>query len=89
RKAVLDVFASLVDKSTLNWEDHGAPARYLMLVTMREYGGTRHEASGEERATGERPRRYFASIADDPVFGPSAREVLDRLRLEEGNLRAA
>ncbi|KAA1428660.1 ATP-binding protein [Nocardioides antri] len=89
REAVLDVVASLVDKSILNREDHGASARYLMLDTLREYGGTRHAASGEERSTRERHRRYFASIADDPVFGPSAREVLDRLRLEQGNLRAA
>jgi len=89
RDAVLDVVASLVDKSILNREDRGASARYLMLDTLREYGRVRRAASGEDRSTRERHRAYFAGIADDPVFGPSAREVLDRLRLEHGNLRAA
>lgn len=89
REVVLDVVASLVDKSILNREDRGTSARYLMLDTLREYGRTRHAASGEERSTRERHREYFAGIADDPVFGPSARAVLDRLRVEHGNLRAA
>lgn len=89
RDAVLDVVASLVDKSIVNREDRGESARYLMLDTLREYGRTRHAAPGEEQATRERHRAYFASIAADPMFGPSAREVLDRLRMEHGNLRAA
>lgn len=89
REAVLDVVASLVDKSILNREDRGASVRYLMLDTLREYGRTRHAASGEDPSTRERHCQYYASLADDPVFGPSAREVLDRMRLEQGNLRAA
>ncbi len=78
-----------MDKSILNREDLGASVRYLMLDTLREYGRVGLAASGEEGSTRERHRQYFAGIADDPVFGSGAREVLDRLRLEHGNLRAA
>jgi predicted ATPase/DNA-binding NarL/FixJ family response regulator len=87
--AVLDVVASLVDKSILNREDRGASARYLMLDTLREYGRTRLAASSEGQSTRLRHRQYFESVAGERVFGLHAREVLDRLRAENGNLRAA
>ncbi|WP_165821175.1 ATP-binding protein [Nocardioides gansuensis] len=87
--AVLDLVASLVDKSILSREDRGASARYVMLDTLREYGHTRLVASGEGRSMHRRHRQYFESVARERVFGRHAREVLDRLRAEHGNLRAA
>jgi predicted ATPase/DNA-binding NarL/FixJ family response regulator len=89
RGAILDVVASLVDKSILNREDRGATARYLMLDTVREYGRNRLVASGEGLSTRRRHRQYFETIASERVFGPDLREILDRLRLENGNLRVA
>lgn len=89
RAAVLDVVASLVDKSILSREDRGGSARYLMLDTLREYGRARLVASNEGQSTRHRHREHFESIAREQVFGLHAREVLDRLRAEQGNLRAA
>jgi len=89
RGEVLDVVASLVDKSILNREDRGPSARYLMLDTLREYGRTRLDESSEGPSTRDRHRQYFECIARERVFGPDAVEILDRLRVEHGNLRAA
>ena len=47
REAILDVVASLVDKSVLLREDAGTQIRYRMLETIRQYGRERLETCGD------------------------------------------
>jgi DNA-binding CsgD family transcriptional regulator len=89
RERVMDVVASLVDKSILTRHASGSSVRYLMLDTLREYGFAMLAASGKERAIRGRHRDHFDGLATRRLFGPQAREQLDRLRVEHANLRAA
>ena len=43
---VLDVVASLVDRSVLGREEYGSHVRYRMLETIRQYGQEKLEATG-------------------------------------------
>lgn len=85
---VLDLLASLVDKSLLN-ENNG---RYRMLETIREYGQERLADRGELTALRDAHARYFAAFvetADPHLRRPEQLEWIARLDAERDNILAA
>jgi len=89
---VLDVVASLVDKSVLLREEHGPLVRYRMLETIRQYGQERLAEAGEEELLRRGHRDWYERLVERfeaEWLGPDQAGWLTRLRLEHGNLRAA
>ena len=92
RDDVIDMLASLVEKSLVTMEQHDGRARYRMLETIREYAAEKLAEAGGARAAAARHCQYFFALskqARDGMQGPAQREWLDRLDLELDNLRAA
>ncbi|MCW6007071.1 AAA family ATPase, partial [Micromonospora sp. CPCC 205371] len=88
---ILDLIASLVDKSVLIRAGNGT-ARYHMLDVTREYGALKLLAAGEQEAVASRHCRWFADLAahaDRNWVSPQQVTVMRRLRHERANLRAA
>ncbi|MET8763611.1 LuxR C-terminal-related transcriptional regulator [Lentzea sp. NPDC004782] len=90
---VIDLIAGLMDKSILVRDEpsNGAPVRYRMLETVRQYGKGKRQA-GEDGMLRRRHRDYFLSLAEHDAarwFGPNQREITDRTRREHANLRVA
>jgi non-specific serine/threonine protein kinase len=91
REHVLDALVGLVDRSLVSMDTAGRP-RYQLLETVRHYGGERLRDSGEEAWVRSRHVEWCVQLAcsvRSEWWGPRQREVLDRLRAEEGNVRAA
>jgi predicted ATPase/Tfp pilus assembly protein PilF len=90
---VLDVVASLVDKSLLQpTQQADGEARFEMLETIREYGLERLEASGETEQLRRRHADYYLALAAEAapeLFGAREPEWLERLEAEHDNVRAA
>ena len=89
---VLDVVASLVDRSVLGREEYGSHARYRMLETIRQYGQEKLEKRGEVDTWRRRHRDWYAELAaraEGDWIGPRQLEWAARLRREQSNLRAA
>jgi non-specific serine/threonine protein kinase len=95
--AVLEGLEALCDQSLLVRADgpaghEGTGPRYGMLETVREFAGEQLEASGEADAVRATHAAFFADRAEQEAAGVlSADQVaaLDRLRADDGNLRAA
>ncbi|HEX8918009.1 MAG TPA: tetratricopeptide repeat protein [Chloroflexota bacterium] len=89
---LLDVIASLVDKSLLRQEGQESP-RLAMLDTLREYAAERLEAGGEVDEIRHRFASYFMTLAEDAedamLRGVQLPAWLDRLDREHDNLREA
>jgi non-specific serine/threonine protein kinase len=90
---VLDLLASLVDKSLLYRVERadGAP-RFAMLETIRAYGLEQLAAAGEAEATQGRMAEWLAdlmSAAFAEGFGPAHRSWQDLAAAEHDNARAA
>ncbi len=94
---VLDVIASLADKSLLHRTDRhlgdpGAEPRFAMLETIREYGLERLEADGETEPAREAHAAYFLRLveeAEQGMAGPQQADLLELLEHEHDNLRTA
>jgi ATP/maltotriose-dependent transcriptional regulator MalT len=90
---VLDGIASLIDKSLLRQSESAVEEqRFLMLVTIREYGLEVLEASGEEQLTRQAHAQYYLVLAEgaEPhLQGPEQVVWFDRLEQELDNLRAS
>lgn len=95
---VLDVLASLVDKSLAVWEASAADTRqseegrYRLLETVRQYASERLAQSAETTATRRRHRDFFlhlAETAEANTAGPEAPRWLARLDHDHDNLRGA
>ncbi|MEZ4562251.1 MAG: helix-turn-helix domain-containing protein [Thermomicrobiales bacterium] len=89
---VLDLLASLVDKSLLGMEGTDGETRYRPLETIREFGLEQLAASGEHEAASRRHAAWYRAFAVDA--GPRAKQAdaavwLPRLRAEHQNLLAA
>ena len=92
RQRVVDALVGLVEQSLVLRETMGDRARFRLLETVRRYGLERLRESGEQLALSGRHCGWclrLAREAHDEWWGPRQREVLDRLQLEEPNLRAA
>ncbi len=89
---VLDVLASLVDKSLVLHEPRDDQTRYRLLETVREYAAEKLTASGESAALYRRHRDYYLLLAEEAELkmrGEAQAEWLLRLRIEHDNLRLA
>jgi predicted ATPase/DNA-binding CsgD family transcriptional regulator len=91
--SVLDLVASLVDKSLLRQAEgpEGEP-RFGMLETIREYAAERFEASGDADTWRRRHAEYYLALAEQAapeLVGPAQTTWLERLEREHDNLRAA
>jgi hypothetical protein len=91
--SVLDLIASLVDKSLLRQvEQPDGEPRFDMLETIREYALERLSFSGEEAALRARHATWFATMAGEADVKLRGREQLawlSQLEAEHDNLRAA
>ena len=59
---IVDVIASLVDKSLL-WQDAASDEpRFVMLETIREYGLEQLELNGEAEATRQAHAHYYLQL---------------------------
>lgn len=89
---LLEMIASLIDKSMLYRLDTAGESRFGMLETIQEYGADRLTAEGEEPAGRRAHATYFLSLAQEAepeLHGPGQSVWLERLEGEMGNLRAA
>ncbi|QSE90769.1 protein kinase [Rhodococcus pseudokoreensis] len=89
---LLDVLASLVDKSILIREESGTAVRFRMLETLRDFGRERVRESDELPELRRRHLRWYRQLALDVETGwISARQLdwIDRLDREQPNLREA
>ncbi|HTN23490.1 MAG TPA: tetratricopeptide repeat protein [Solirubrobacteraceae bacterium] len=68
------------------------PARHRLPETIRAHAGMRLERAGESPAVREAHARWYlglAETAEPELTGPRQEEWLERLAVEQGNLRAA
>jgi predicted ATPase/class 3 adenylate cyclase len=89
---VLSGLDDLADHSLLRRQPDYAEPRLLMLQTIREYSGERLEQSGESREIRNRHADAYcalASAAAPNLFGEDQKKWLDRLELDDDNMRAA
>ncbi|WP_156042352.1 ATP-binding protein [Rhodococcus sp. UNC363MFTsu5.1] len=89
---VLDVLASLVDKSILICEGAGAVVRYRMLETLREYGREELLAPDDIPVLRRRHLNWYRDLVSTTRFewiGPRQVELMARLGREQANLREA
>ena len=93
RSAGLDVLESVAAKSLVQRvpDAHGEQ-RFRLLETVREFALERLASSGEEGCIRDRHTMYFLSLAQSAephFFGSQSSLWLERLELENPNLRAA
>jgi predicted ATPase/DNA-binding CsgD family transcriptional regulator len=91
-ESILDLVASLVDKSVLTRIGDGPRARYRMLEVVREYGAARLAEAGEPAQIARRHCDWFARLAaygDRHWVSPDQAALMSRLRHEQANLRVA
>lgn len=89
---MLDLVASLVDKSLVVAEVRGPLTRYRMLETVREYALERLREQGDVHAWQRRHFEHFLGFARDAepqLAGPAQQQWLERLEAEHDNLRTA
>ncbi len=89
---VLDLVASLVEKSLLQMEERDAGTRYGMLETIREFSLERLAAGGTRDAAAARHCDYFlgfAKTARDGLQGAEQATWTRRLETDLDNIRAA
>jgi predicted ATPase/DNA-binding winged helix-turn-helix (wHTH) protein len=89
---IVDLLASLVDKSLLMAEQRDDSTRYRMLETIRDYAREKLHARGEATATAVRHCNHFLSIAkaaNEGLKGVEQRTWAERLEAEIDNMRAA
>jgi predicted ATPase/DNA-binding CsgD family transcriptional regulator len=87
---VLDLLASLVDKSLVIVKEQDGEARYRLLETMRQYGREKLQGSAEEAPLRTRHAGLYLALAEETE--PDLREQgawLLRLGAEHDNFRAA
>lgn len=93
RAQVLDLLASLHDKSLVTAETQGEETRFGLLETMRHYAQDRLRESGEEEAVRDRHLQFFLAQAGrltDPAQTDSQLQAkLLQLDREHDNIRAA
>ncbi len=91
-ESILDLIASLVDKSVLMRSGDGSSVRYRLLEVIREYGAVRLADAGEQQALSRRHCRWYAQLAargDADWVSPHQARLMLRLRHEQANLRVA
>jgi tetratricopeptide (TPR) repeat protein len=92
-REVLDLLASLVDKSLVVYEEDSPDrGRYRLSETLRDYARERLDVSGEATRVAGLHHAYFLAFgeeAESHLIGASQAEWLDRLEADHDNLRVA
>lgn len=91
---VLDGISALLNKSLLQAtpEGNGAPRRFSMLETVKEYASEQLEAQSETEAARRAHARFFLDLAEKAgreIISPQQIAWLELLEAEHDNLRAA
>jgi predicted ATPase/DNA-binding CsgD family transcriptional regulator len=89
---VLDLAASLIDKSIISREGNGSWSRYRLLETIREFGYDRLMSAGDAEIVRARHSDYYLDLiqqAGSEWFGPRQAEWLDRLRANRLDMQTA
>lgn len=89
---LLDVVASLVDKSILIREEYAGIVRFRLLETIRDYGLERLHASGEYSTLRRQHRDWYQALtrrAEEEWISPNQPAWIARLEREQSNLRDA
>ncbi|MEU6081328.1 tetratricopeptide repeat protein [Streptomyces sp. NPDC047108] len=89
---LLDVIAELVAQSIVVREDTATGVRYRMLETVRAYGASWLEATGDATRLRRRHRDWYLGLAtwcELEWFSPRQAEVAARIDAELSNLRVA
>ena len=92
RAAIIDVLASLVDKSLVVVEQRGRAVRYRLLEMVREYELELLREAEELEAIRDRHRDFFLALAErvaPALLGARAQQQLDALDEDRANLDAA
>ncbi|HEX8745047.1 MAG TPA: LuxR C-terminal-related transcriptional regulator [Thermoleophilaceae bacterium] len=92
RIAIIDMLASLVDRSLVAVEERGPSVRYRLLETVREYELERLSEAEELDSIRDRHRDFFLALAErvaPPLGSVRVREERGVLDAEEANLTAA
>ena len=86
----LDLLDALAGHSLVGTVVTAAGPRFRMLVTVREYAAELLDADGGRDRIERRHAEFFRSLVED-VHWPTERQTawVDRLRVEEENIRAA
>jgi predicted ATPase/class 3 adenylate cyclase len=89
---ILDGLGSLLDKSLIGQEEdfEGQP-RFVMLETLHAYARERHRAYEDWKVTQTAHAKWVLALGEageEGIFGETPNIWVDRLRSEEGNIRA-
>jgi non-specific serine/threonine protein kinase len=90
--AVMNLQASLVDKSLVVAEEVQGQARYRLLDSIREYARQRLSEKGELEAMQRKHANYFVALtttAEPDLWGAKQKIWTTRFQTEHDNLRAA
>jgi serine/threonine-protein kinase PknK len=91
REAIIDLVASLVDKSILIKQE-GIKTRFHVLEALRQYGEERRAEGDDVVASRRRHRDWYGDLAawvEEHWVGPAQPDLIGRLRHEHANLRKA
>ncbi len=89
--AVVRLLPALVDKSLVSAAGGDTP-RYRLLESLRAYAAERLASSGADTGLRQRHATHYRAVAElaaGRLRGPEQRAWLDRLAIEQPNLRAA
>jgi tetratricopeptide (TPR) repeat protein len=89
---IVEGLESLIDGSLLRHGEWGPGYRFWMLQTIRDYAGDALEKSAESVEAKERHARYFIELvveSETHLRDADQVEWLDRIEIEQDNLRAA
>lgn len=89
---ILDLLASLVEKSLVIVEEGDRETRYRLLETIRAYAREWLQKSGTETEWQDRHLAYFLRVAEETELkrkGAGQAQWLERLESEHDNLRTA
>jgi len=89
---VLDLLTEIVDKSLVQVDESGDTIRYKRLETIRQYA--REKLLETDEATDVRNRHLdyyinFANQLEKDYINPYQYEIVNKMRLEYGNIRSA
>ncbi|MFC9555162.1 ATP-binding protein [Rhodococcus sp. NPDC056960] len=89
---IVDVVASLIDKSILIRDEVAGEVRFRMLETLRDYGLERLQETGEFGSLLRRHRDWYENLvlqAESDWISPRQMAWIARLDAEQPNIRAA
>jgi predicted ATPase/DNA-binding CsgD family transcriptional regulator len=92
KSEIVNLLASLVDKSLVRQIEAETALRFTLLVTIREFAAEQFELSRETEAIRQGYVGYYLNLAETTapkLYGPEQKSWLDSLETEHDNLRAA